>query len=59
MLTGTILDRTGRQVIYAGGLVELTGASVLSDDDYKRRWVKANVDMNLNGLLAGVAAAGV
>ena len=52
MLTGTILDRTGRQVVYADGLDELIGVSVLSDDDYKRRWVKANVDMILNGLLA-------
>lgn len=52
MLTGAILDRLGNQIQFASWIEETSGQSVLSNKDYKARWLKANLDLFLHGALA-------
>lgn len=52
MLTGLIMDRLGNQVLYAKVINTSTGTDVISDADYKARWLRANLDLFLNGFLA-------
>ncbi len=52
MLTGFILDRLGNQIIYAQWISQVSGPTVLSDAGYRKRWLKANLDLVLNGVLA-------
>ncbi|MFT4717472.1 MAG: AcrR family transcriptional regulator [Paracoccaceae bacterium] len=52
MLTGLILDRLGNQVLFAPWMEEIDGKSVLSDETYKRRWLKANTDLILHGIVS-------
>lgn len=51
MLTGLILDRLGNQIIYAPWMMETTGQNIISDSSYRKRWLRANLDLILNGLL--------
>jgi AcrR family transcriptional regulator len=51
MLTGMILDRLGNQILYASWIRETSGYCVITDAAYRKRWLKANLDMFLNGTL--------
>lgn len=53
MLTGMILDRLGNQVLYSSWMKKTTGTSILEDAAFRKRWLKANLDLFLNGMLAG------
>ena len=54
MLTGLVLDRLGNQVIYANMIKQSTGTNVISDADYKARWLRANLNVFLHGLVKSV-----
>jgi AcrR family transcriptional regulator len=51
MLTGMILDRLGNQILYATWIDEVAGANVLNDAQYSKRWLQANIDILLHGIL--------
>ena len=51
MLTGLMLDRIGNQIFFAPQMKDLGGENIKEDLDYRRRWVKANVDHILYGLV--------
>lgn len=51
MLTGVILDRLGNQILYAPWINEISGQDIVSDDSYRKRWLRANLDLILNGIL--------
>jgi len=51
MLTGMILDRLGNQILYASWIKETGGENIMSDGPYKKRWLGANFDLMLNGIL--------
>jgi len=51
MLTGLLLDRLGNQILYAPWIKESTGRCIEDDDRYKNRWLKANMDLILHGIL--------
>jgi len=51
MLTGLILDRLGNQILYAPWIKETTGSNIETDATYKSRWLKANLDLILHGIL--------
>lgn len=52
MITGLILDRVGNQILYASWIEDTSGFNVLTDVDYRSRWVRANLDVFLGGILA-------
>ena len=52
MLTGLILDRLGNQILYAPWIREISGQDIETDGPYKKRWLKANIDLILHGILA-------
>ncbi|MFQ5439734.1 MAG: TetR/AcrR family transcriptional regulator [Paracoccaceae bacterium] len=52
MLTGLILDRVGNQIHFAKWIREYGGTDIGDDSDYRERWLKANLDLVFNGLLA-------
>jgi AcrR family transcriptional regulator len=52
MLTGLILDRLGNQVLFAPWINEVSGQNIETDGPYKKRWLEANIDLMLNGILA-------
>lgn len=51
MLTGLILDRLGSQILYATWIKETSGENVMDDSPYKKRWLSANIDLILHGIL--------
>ncbi len=51
MLTGLVMDRLGIQVQYANRIKQTTGDDIISDPQYKARWLRANLDMFLYGFL--------
>jgi AcrR family transcriptional regulator len=51
MLTGVILDRLGNQIMYAPWIKETSGQDIVSDESYRKRWLHANLDLILNGIL--------
>jgi AcrR family transcriptional regulator len=51
MLTGLILDRLGNQIVYASWIKETVGQNVMTDGSYKKRWLAANLDFILHGIL--------
>ncbi len=51
MLTGLVLDRLMNQVMHAGWIRKATGVDIICDPEYRDRWVRANVDLFLNGFL--------
>lgn len=51
MLTGLFLDRLGPQIFYAEKIKELSGENLLEDGAYRKRWMKANLDLFLHGIL--------
>ena len=51
MLTGMILDRLGNQILYATWIDEISGANILNDVSYRDRWLRANIDILLHGIL--------
>lgn len=50
MITGMFLDRLGPQIFYAEIIKSLQGDNLLEDGEYRRRWMKANLDLFLHGL---------
>ena len=52
MLTGAILDRLGNQILFATWINEITGEDILVEGQYRKRWLSANIDLLLNGILA-------
>lgn len=52
MLTGLILDRLGNQILYASWISKTGGKTVMSDADFKKQWLRANLDVILNGMLS-------
>ena len=51
MLTGVILDRLGNQILYAPWIKEISGQCIVSDAPYRKRWLRANLDLILHGIL--------
>ena len=52
MLSGLVMDRLTNQILF-GDLIEgYFGYNISSNQEYKKRWVKANIDLFLNGMLA-------
>lgn len=51
MLTGLILDRLGNQILYEPWIKEFSGSSIVTDADYRKRWLRANLDLILHGIL--------
>lgn len=51
MLTGLILDRLGNQILYAPWILETTGQNIETDGPYKKRWLRANFDLIMHGIL--------
>ncbi len=51
MLTGMVMDRLGNQIIYASAIQKMDGSDIISDADYRKRWLKANIDLILHGFL--------
>ncbi len=51
MLTGLILDRLGNQILYAPWIKEISGQCIVSDGSYRKRWLSANFDLILHGIL--------
>jgi len=50
MITGFILDRITNQVHFASWIKSDTGADILNDQEYLKRWSKSNVDLFINGI---------
>ncbi len=51
MLTGLIFDRLGPQVSYAYWIKDYSGENILEPGPYRDRWLRANIDLILNGIL--------
>jgi len=51
MLTGMVLDRLGNQILYASWIRQTSGYCVVTDPAYRKRWLKANLDLFLHGML--------
>jgi len=54
MITGVFIDRIGPQLVYAEQLQNRYGDSILIDGAYRRRWVDANIDLFLSGMVVEV-----
>jgi AcrR family transcriptional regulator len=52
MLTGFALDRLGNQILFASWIEKTSGHNVITDQDYRKRWLKANLDVVFHGMLA-------
>jgi len=52
MLTGFILDRLGNQIVYASWIEETTGNNIVTNAAYRKRWLRANLDLIFHGVLA-------
>ena len=52
MISGALLDRVISQVQFAPWIKESYGVDLATDEDYRTRWCRGNVDLFLNGLLA-------
>ncbi len=50
MLTGLVLDRLGNQIIYGPWLKKIGGHDIQHDAAYKKRWLRANLDLILHGV---------
>jgi AcrR family transcriptional regulator len=51
MLTGLVLDRLGNQVLHASTIKKSTGLDIITDVDYKTKWLSANLNLFLHGFL--------
>jgi len=51
MLTGMMLDRLGNQILYSTWIEETGGQSILTAGSYRKRWMSANIDLILHGIL--------
>lgn len=54
MTTGAILDRILNQVSFAPWVKRVHGVDILTDDEYQKRWCKANLDLFLNGIARSI-----
>ena len=52
MVVGFMLDRILNQVHMAPWIAEHYGTDLLTDEAYRRRWTRANLDVFLNGIVA-------
>jgi len=51
MVTGLFLDRLGPQIFYAEQIKQLQGENLLEPGEYRKRWMKANLDLFLHGIV--------
>lgn len=51
MVTGLITGRLGDQVEDADWIKKVTGVDIVSDNDYRQRWISANLDIFVHGLI--------
>ena len=51
LVSGFLLDRVNNQVHYAPWIQRRFGVDVLTDADYRRKWIDANVDLLLHGFV--------
>ena len=51
MITGVFIDRIGPQLVYAEQMQDRYGESILIDGPYRRRWIDANIDLFLSGMV--------
>ena len=51
MLTGLLMDRLGNQVRFAEWIKREHDVDVVGDTAYRNRWIRANLDVLLNGML--------
>ena len=51
MITGFILDRILNQVQFAPWIKRNYGIDLLTDQEYKKRWCRSNLDVLLNGVV--------
>ena len=52
MVTGLIAGRLAEQVENADWIKKVTGVDIVSDTDYRQRWISANIDIFVNGILS-------
>lgn len=52
MISGAMLDRIISQVQFAPWIKRKIGVDAASDDAYRQRWSRSNVDLFLNGMLS-------
>ena len=52
MLSGLIVGRIADQVEDAEWIKKVTGENIIENEEYRERWLKANIDILLNGALA-------
>lgn len=53
MISGAMLDRVINQVQFAPWIKRTSGVDIATDDEYRGRWCRSNVDLFLNGIVAG------
>ena len=51
MLGGLVIDRINNQVHYAPWMKKTFGTDLLNDNEYRKQWIKSNIDLILYGLL--------
>ena len=51
MLTGFVMDRLGAQVMYSNWIQKTAGVDIY-DPKFRARWLRANIDLFLSGMLA-------
>ncbi len=51
MLTGLIIDRLGNQVLHSDWLKKGMGFNIITNAEYKQRWLQGNIDLFLHGML--------
>ncbi len=56
MVTGLILDRLGNQILFSPSISQAGGPNILNDSAYKKRWLRANLDLIFNGILTSEKA---
>lgn len=52
MISGAMLDRIINQAQFAPWIKKTSGIDVATDDVYRARWCRSNIDVFLNGMLA-------
>lgn len=51
MVVGFVLDRLANQIIYSASLVGSENQNVTTNMDYRKHWLKSNIDLLLHGLV--------
>ena len=51
MIVGLVLDRLGNQITFAAQVAKGDAENVVTNLDYRKYWLSANIDLILNGLV--------